>query len=119
MGIPVSILGVCRVVHVLRTWHSPSMVMLQLPSSHADAREYLTAVCNDTHAYDAFNETWCIQTCRMRVADWVATEYMCRRKFPLFISQDGTPVHEATQRQAQSYEEVNGKWSMPPQLQAL
>ena len=29
-----------------------------------------------------------------------------RRKFPLFISQDGTPVHEATQQQAQSYEEV-------------
>ena len=29
-----------------------------------------------------------------------------RRKFPLFISQDGTPVHEGTQQQAQSYEEV-------------
>ena len=31
---------------------------------------------------------------------------MRRRKFPLFISQDGTPVHEATQQQAQSYKEV-------------
>ena len=29
-----------------------------------------------------------------------------RSKFPLFISQDGTPVHEATQQQAQSYEAV-------------
>ncbi|CAL5224039.1 g6661 [Coccomyxa viridis] len=30
-----------------------------------------------------------------------------RRKFPLFISQDGTPVHEATRHQAQSYKEVS------------
>lgn len=29
-----------------------------------------------------------------------------RQKFPLFFSQDGTPVHTGTQEVAQSYEQV-------------
>ena len=50
--------------------------------------------------------------CRMGVAETPAAHCLCRHKFPLFISQDGDPVHEATQQQAQSYKEVLVKWSL-------
>ena len=49
---------------------------------------------------------------RTGVAEKSAASCLCRHKFPLFISQDGDPVHEATQQQAQSYKEVLVNWCL-------
>jgi len=64
-------------------------------------------VCMKPHTAQAYAEY------RMRSDLLLRADCLCREKFPLFISQDGTPVHEPTQRQAQSYEEVSFKGSYP------